>query len=88
MAPIMTKVCLTGIEPIAFKHSRLAEVSKASGDPSTNKAYRAVTICNVFAKHHYRFLRQQLAFTIDLMLRDSQLGGRPRRSPTMAAHQV
>eukprot|EP00959_Pyramimonas_sp_CCMP1952_P403405 8452486-Pyramimonas_sp.AAC.1 len=46
MAPIMTKICLTGIEPIAFKHSRLAEVSKAIGDSSTNKAYRAVTICN------------------------------------------
>eukprot|EP00959_Pyramimonas_sp_CCMP1952_P457552 9475131-Pyramimonas_sp.AAC.1 len=86
--PLLVKVCATGKEPIAFKHSRLGEVSKSAGDPSTNKAFRAVAICNVFGKHHYRFLRRQLAYTLDFMLRDSQIGGRPRRSPVMASQQA
>ena len=88
VAPILVKASLTGQEPMAFKHCRLAEVSKAAGDPYANKGYRAVTVCNVFAKHHYSFLRSQLAHSIDIMLRDSQLGGRARRSPTMASHQA
>ena len=84
--PLYTRMQLRQSEPLLAKGGVAADVYKNKGTPADIKYYRSILVGSNVTKHHYAYVRTQLAQVIEQMYNDTMCGGRSKRGTTMATH--
>eukprot|EP00959_Pyramimonas_sp_CCMP1952_P112053 2343389-Pyramimonas_sp.AAC.1 len=81
--PTELKAALYTQEPLTFKQGILRGLPKNT-DLMDWANFRNICLDNTISKHYHKRFRNAAAQTIHVMLRETQVGGRPRRGASMA----
>eukprot|EP00959_Pyramimonas_sp_CCMP1952_P113960 2383015-Pyramimonas_sp.AAC.1 len=81
--PVFLKASVYQQEPLCWKHGTVYPLFKGSGNFASIEFYRSILLNSTVSKCWHRFLRSQVSVYMDILLRETQCGGRPRRGPSV-----